>query len=154
MKLNEIIKEVEVAVKLNPELNISEYLDSLKKRKQEADKEAHDLYENKRRWYEALVGRYFMINFNGASFTCFYVDKEFSSNICTDYVVYDIYRGNDEFSIKKEKRPVNKYWMKNPYEDSFTTTSTTIKEISKEEYDDIEKLYQATEALFNTANLD
>ena len=95
---------------------------------------------NYEEFLKSRVDKYFIIDFNGASFIVFYVDHININQSSTKMNVIDIYIGN-KYNITFESRPINHSWFLNPYE-TFTYGGPAVKgckEITKEEYDNIEK---------------
>lgn len=146
---------IEIYLKSHPDATIKEYLDYVKAKDNiERAKRAEQL-NNKVQWYKDLIGRYFILNFNGCAYTVVHVDKMFSGDFATQFPVYNVYRSKDKVSIDKENRIVNKFWFNCPYEDPYYGKgSTKVKEITKEEFDNFTKLYESQSALFNSLNLD
>ena len=149
------IKDLELSLSANPNITLAEYLNQLNERQKiEREKRAEQL-NNRVQWYKDLIGRYFIINFNGCAYSVVNVDKMFSSDLTTQFPVYNIYRSKDKFSIDKENRIINKLWFNCPYEDEYYGKGTTkVKEITKEEFENFTKLYESQSMLFNSLNLD
>lgn len=156
MHMNSIkVKDLELSLSENPNITLAEYLGILNKR-QKADQEKLDeQLNNIFQWYKDLVGRYFIIDFNTCSYCVVNVDKMFTGDLTKQFPVYNIYRSKDKFSIDKESTLVNKLWFDCPYEDEYYGKgSIKVKEITKEEFNNFEKLYESQAALFNSLNLD
>lgn len=156
MHMNSIkVKDLELSLSENPNITLAEYLCILNKR-QKADQEKLDeQLNNIFQWYKDLVGRYFIIDFNTCSYCVVNVDKMFTGDLTKQFPVYNIYRSKDKFSIDKESTLVNKLWFDCPYEDEYYGKgSIKVKEITKEEFNNFEKLYESQAALFNSLNLD
>ena len=148
------IKDLKSYISANPNITVAEYLDLLNQR-QKAEKEKYDEQLNRKaQWYNDLVGRYFIIDFNGYSYCVVNVDTMFNSDLTKQFPVYNIYRSQDKLSIDRENRIVNKLWFNCPYEDDlYVNNSTKVKEITKEEFDNFRKLYESQLALFNSLKL-
>lgn len=156
MHMNSIkVKDLESCLSENPNITVAEYLDIFNKRQKAYQEILDEQLNNRAKWYNDLVGRYFIIDFNKCSYCVVNVDKMFNSDLTKQFPVYNIYRSQDKFSIDKENRIVNKLWFDCPYEDKYYGKgSAKVKEITKEEFDNFGKLYESQAALFNSLNLD
>ena len=127
-----------------PDMTIKELVEKLEQEKEEEEKKEKIRQENERKWFEDLIGEYVSINHNGCSFTVFKVDKPFNYALSINFMVYNVYRSPREgkFSIQKENRPINKYWIDNPYLQRSYGEKVNMKIITKEEYNKIEELYK------------
>ena len=110
----------------------------------QCEKERNDKETERKNNYNEFLksreGKYFVINFNGASFIVLYVDHIDVYKYSTKLSVIDIYRG-EYFNIKFESRDINHIWFLNPYK-TYNYGGPGVKEckeITKEEYDNIEK---------------
>lgn len=149
------VKDLESCLSENPNITVAEYLDIFNKRQKAYQEILDEQLNNRAKWYNDLVGRYFIIDFNTCSYCVVNVDKMFNSDLTKQFPVYNIYRSQDKFSIDKENRIVNKLWFDCPYEDEhYGKGSINVKEITKEEFDNFGKLYESQAALFNSLNLD
>lgn len=126
---------------MHPEMTLKEFADNLKKNEEELMKKEQIRSDNEIKWFNDLIGKYVSINHNGAAYTVLYVDK--TPNSCTNYDVFNVYRSKNKFSIEKEdKREINKLWFKCPYSKiSYGGEHSSMKIITKEEYQEIEKTY-------------
>lgn len=150
------IKDLESSLAVNPNITVAEYLNLFNnKRKAEKAKRIEQL-NNRAQWYNDLVGRYFIINFNGYAYYIVHIDKLFSDDCLTkQFPIYNVYRSKNKFSIDKEIGIINRLWFHCPYDDKFYGDVTTkVKEITKEEFDNYDKLFESQLALFNSLNLD
>ena len=148
------IKDLKSSISANPNITVAEYLDLLNKRQKEEKEKYDEQLNRKAQWYNDLVGRYFIIDFNGYSYCVVNVDTMFNRDLTKQFPVYNIYRSQDKLSIDRENRIVNKLWFNCPYEDNlYVNSSTNVKEITKEEFDNFRKLYESQLALFNSLNL-
>ena len=148
------IKDLKSSISANPNITVAEYLDLLNKRQKEEKEKYDEQLNRKAQWYNDLVGRYFIIDFNGYSYCVVNVDTMFNRDLTKQFPVYNIYRSHDKLSIDRENRIVNKLWFNCPYEDDlYVNSSTKVKEITKEEFDNFRKLYESQLALFNSLNL-
>jgi len=139
----------------NPDMTLGQFLNKLNEKEKIRKEERVKQLNNKLEWYKNLIGRYFILNFNDVSYCVVYIDKLFSGEITTKFLTYDIHRSSEQFSITKENRPINKLWFNCPYEDEyFGKSSTKVKEITKEEFDNYTKLFESQAALFNLLELD
>lgn len=156
MRMNSIkVKDLESCLSENPNITVAEYLDIFNKRQKVYQEILDEQLNNRAKWYNNLVGRYFIIDFNTCSYCVVNVDKMFNSDLTKQFPVYNIYRSKDKFSIDKESTLVNKLWFDCPYEDEYYGKgSAKVKEITKEEFDNFGKLYESQAALFNSLNLD
>lgn len=156
MHMNSIkVKDLESCLSENPNITVAEYLDIFNKRQKAYQEILDEQLNNRAKWYNDLVGRYFIIDFNTCSYCVVNVDKMFNSDLTKQFPVYNIYRSQDKFSIDKESTLVNKLWFDCPYEDEYYGKgSIKVKEITKEEFDNFGKLYESQAALFNSLNLD
>lgn len=156
MHMNSIkVKDLELSLSANPNITVAEYLDIINKRQKAEEEKREEQLNNRAQWYKGLVGRYFIIDFNTCSYCVVNVDKMFTGDLTKQFPVYNIYRSKDKFSIDKESTLVNKLWFDCPYEDEYYGKgSIKVKEITKEEFDNFEKLYESQAALFNSLNLD
>ena len=156
MHMNSIkVKDLESCLSENPNITVAEYLDIFNKRQKAYQEILDERLNNRAKWYNDLVGRYFIIDFNTCSYCVVNVDKMFNSDLTKQFPVYNIYRSHDKFSIDKENRIVNKLWFDCPYDDEYYGKgSAKVKEITKEEFDNFGKLYETQAALFNSLNLD
>lgn len=149
------VKDLESCLSENPNITVAEYLDIFNKRQKAYQEILDEQLNNRAKWYNDLVGRYFIIDFNTCSYCVVNVDKMFNSDLTKQFPVYNIYRSHDKFSIDKENIIVNKLWFDCPYEDEYYGKgSINVKEITKEEFDNFGKLYESQAALFNSLNLD
>ena len=125
----------------HPEMTLKEFADSLKENEEKLRKEEEIRQNNERKWFDDLVGKYVSINHNGAAYTVLYVDK--TPNSCSNYDVFNVYRSIYKFSIEKEnKREINNLWFKCPYSKiAYGGEHSSMKIITKEEYQEIEKTY-------------
>ena len=148
------IKDLKSSISANPNITVAEYLDLLNKRQKEEKEKYDEQLNRKAQWYNDLVGRYFIIDFNGYSYCVVNVDTMFNRDLTKQFPVYNIYRSPDKLSIDVENRIVNKLWFNCPYEDElYVKSSTKVKEITKEEFDNFGKLYESQSVLFNSLNL-
>ena len=148
------IKDLKSSISANPNITVAEYLDLLNKRQKEEKEKYDEQLNRKAQWYNDLVGRYFIIDFNGYSYCVVNVDTTFNRDLTKQFPVYNIYRSQDKLSIDRENRIVNKLWFNCPYEDElYVQSSAKVKEITKEEFDNFGKLYESQSALFNSLNL-
>ena len=148
------IKDLKSSISANPNITVAEYLDILNKRHKEEKEKYDEQLNRKAQWYNDLVGRYFIIDFNGYSYCVVNVDTMFNRDLTKQFPVYNIYRSQDKLSIDRENRIVNKLWFNCPYEgDLYVNSSTKVKEITKEEFDNFRKLYESQSVLFNSLNL-
>ncbi len=111
---------------------------------------------NRDQWYKNLTGKYFVIDFNRVSFIVIHIKTPIDTNaITTNYYVYDIYCDSykNEYSIKEETRPVNKYWFNNPYESRDSIKTIKVKEVTKEFYDNIKERLNTVREIFEGFNL-
>ena len=156
MHMNSIkIKDLESYLSANPNITVAEYLEIFNKRQKAYQEILDERLNNIAKWYNDLVGRYFIIDFNTCSYCVVNVDKMFTGDLTKQFPVYNIYRSKDKFSIDKESTLVNKLWFDCPYEDEYYGKgSIKVKEITKEEFDNFGKLYESQAALFNSLNLD
>ena len=156
MHMNSIkIKDLESYLSANPNITVAEYLEIFNKRQKAYQEILDERLNNRAKWYNDLVGRYFIIDFNTCSYRVVNVDKMFTADLTKQFPVYNIYRSKDKFSIDKESTLVNKLWFDCPYEDEYYGKgSIKVKEITKEEFDNFGKLYESQAALFNSLNLD
>ena len=149
------IKDLESYLSANPNITVAEYLEIFNKRQKAYQEILDERLNNRAKWYNDLVGRYFIIDFNTCSYCVVNVDKMFTGDLTKQFPVYNIYRSKDKFSIDKESTLVNKLWFDCPYEDEYYGKgSIKVKEITKEEFDNFGKLYESQAALFNSLNLD
>ena len=149
------IKDLESYLSANPNITVAEYLEIFNKRQKAYQEILDERLNNIAKWYNDLVGRYFIIDFNTCSYCVVNVDKMFTGDLTKQFPVYNIYRSKDKFSIDKESTLVNKLWFDCPYEDEYYGKgSIKVKEITKEEFDNFGKLYESQAALFNSLNLD
>ena len=136
---------------IHPNDKLFDYVNFLKEQEDITRNERKELLHNRLEWYKALVGRYFIIDFNGCSYCVVYIDKLFTNDITTKFLTYDIYRSSVQFSITKENRPINRFWLNCPYEDEcFGKCTTKVKEITKEEFDKYTKIFESQKELFNS----
>ena len=148
------IKDLKSSISANPNITVAEYLDLLNKRHKEEKEKYDEQLNRKAQWYNDLVGRYFIIDFNGYSYCVVNVNTTFNSDLTKQFPVYNIYRSPDKLSIDRENRIVNKLWFNCPYEDEhYVKSSAKVKEITKEEFDNFKKLYESQSVLFNSLNL-
>lgn len=148
------IKDLKSSISANPNITVAEYLDLLNKRQKEEKEKYDEQLNRKAQWYNDLVGRYFIIDFNGYSYCVVNVDTTFNRDLTKQFPVYNIYRSQDKLSIDRENRIVNKLWFNCPYEyELYVKSSTKVKEITKEEFDNFGKLYESQSVLFNSLNL-
>ena len=128
----------------NPDMTIGQFLNKMnEKEKIRKDEEAKRL-NNKLEWYKNLIGRYFILNFNGVSYSVVYVNKLFTGEYTSKFPTYHVYRSNDKCSIDKEDGIVNKLSFNCPYEDEhYGGTAVKVKEITKEEFDSYTKLFES-----------
>lgn len=95
--------------------------------------------DNLRKYDEYLYRKYFVINFNGVSFTVVYLNKPLEKyREETEYEVYNIFRGHD-FRVQKENRKIKHAWFLNPYREYGYGGKPveSVKEITEEEYKEI-----------------
>lgn len=139
----------------HPEMTLKEFADSLKENEEKLRKEEEIRRKDEKKWFDDLIGKYVSINHNGVSYTVLYVDKTPVHGACTRYDVFNVYRSRDKFSIEKEKgREVNKYWFKCPYSEiSYGGEHSSMKIITKEEYQEIEKTYNEYQSKGKLLNL-
>ena len=156
MHMNSIkVKDLESYLSANPNITVAEYLEIFNKRQKAYQEILDERLNNRAKWYNDLVGRYFIIDFNTCSYCVVNIDKMFTGDLTKQFPVYNIYRSKDKFSIDKESTLVNKLWFDCPYEDEYYGKgSIKVKEITKEEFDNFGKLYESQAALFNSLNLD
>jgi hypothetical protein len=124
-------------LKLHPDASLKDWADYIKSSEEEEFKERKERYKKCEEWYKTLEGRYFIINFNGASFCAVKIDKWPSSTYGNTYDCYNInlqYNG-----IWFEKRPINRLWFDNPYESEYYSGKgvSGYKEITEEDFDNI-----------------
>lgn len=126
-----------------PDMTVKEFVEEMKRIKKETEEQEKIRQENEKKWFEDLIGKYVSIEHNRVSFTVFYVDKIFNHQLSTNFTVFNIYRSETEkkFSIQKENREINKLWLDNPYLIRSYGEKAKMKIITKEEYNNIEKLY-------------
>lgn len=70
-----------------------------KKRK----KELEQLEENKNKWYENLIGKYFILKFNFEVTGFVYIDKSLFEQNSRRYTLYEKYKSRDKISVSIEK---------------------------------------------------
>ena len=99
--------------------------------------------DNEIKWFNDLIGKYVSINHNGVAYTVLYVDKTPVYGLCTRYDVFNVYWSKNKFSIEKEVgREINNHWFKCPYSEiSYGGEHSSMKIITKEEYQEIEKTF-------------
>jgi hypothetical protein len=136
-------KQIIYFSEMHPEMTLREFADSLKEKEEETRKKEQIRRDNEKKWFEDLIGKYVSINHNGDAYTVLYVDKTPGYGLSTKYDVFNVYRSKNKFSIEKEKRrEINKLWFKCPYsEPSYGGEHSSMKIITKEEYEEIEKTY-------------
>lgn len=114
--------------------NMSDYYRGLREMSQEA-----------REWYESLIGKYIVIDFNGKSY-CFVKITKSILDENSRFVAYDFYidKDNEDYRIQKETRELNYLWFKNPYWNLhiYNYSGENIKEIDKEQYDRVVKRFE------------
>lgn len=135
--------------RIHPDASLKEYIEAEEEESKKRKKELEQLEENKNKWYENLIGKYFILKFNFEVTGFVYIDKSLfeqnSRNFDSGYTLYEKYKSRDKISVSIEKhRHINPLWINNPY---ITYGQSDIaKEISKEEYDkiveEIEKFLQ------------
>ena len=133
----------------HPEASLKDYvdyLDSIEKEKRDKETERQN---NERKYFESMIGKYFIINFNNSSYIVVYIDKLISGTR-DKFKCYDIIIGQ-KFSIECEIREFNKFWfINNPYLPPVLGQACQwTKEISKEEYEAIVKQYEEITSIFN-----
>jgi len=142
-------------LKQHPNCSLAEYINYKQITTKEEAKLKQERIENIKQWYNNLVGKYFIINFNGVSFIAVHINTPINPySVCTDYEVYDICANNFEkyYSIRKEKRPVNRFWFQNPYEFG-NSHYTKVKEITREYYNSIGEIYNVVKGTIESLNL-
>lgn len=135
--------------RIHPDASLKEYIEAEEEESKKRKKELEQLEENKNKWYENLIGKYFILKFNSEVTGFVYIDKSLfeqnSRNFDSGYTLYGKCKSRDKISVSIEKhRHINPLWFNNPY---ITYGQSDIaKEISKEEYDkiveEIEKFLQ------------
>lgn len=138
--------DIEIFYRSNPDATLKDYFDACKK----ADEEIRKNNELKNNWYKELANRYFIINFNGASFCVVKVDKWPDTNYENLYLCYNV--NINAKTIEKEKRKVNRYWFNNPFENSGLSCNK-CKEISEDEFNKIAEAYEQIEKLVDSINI-
>lgn len=127
---------------------VDELIEIIKAKEAKSREDEKERYENERRWFMELKGRYFLMNFNNYSYSVVHVVNEISGQM-TKQPTYNIHKSNDEFMIQYENRAINCCWYNNPYEKPYYGKgSLNVTEITEEQWNDIEKLYRATQAMF------
>lgn len=115
---------------------------------EEQVKEEQTLFEKKKvEWYKSCIGKYFVIQHNEVAFTLVHIkEKEISKG--KNYINYR-YDNLFEFAwdcyhIVLSDKPkfesnagFNVLWLNNPFERSIINSDNTVKEISKEKFDEI-----------------
>lgn len=115
---------------------------------EEQVKEEQTLFEKKKvEWYKSCIGKYFVIQHNEVAFTLVHIkEKEISKG--KNYINYrydnlfeftwDCYRIVLSDKPKFESNAgFNVLWLNNPFERSIINSDNTVKEISKEKFDEI-----------------
>lgn len=93
MRMNSIkVKDLESCLSENPNITVAEYLDIFNKRQKVYQEILDEQLNNRAKWYNNLVGRYFIIDFNTCSYCVVNVDKMFNSDLTKQFPVYNIYR--------------------------------------------------------------
>lgn len=141
-------------LKLNPNASLKDWGDYLTSCEEATKQYENEQYKKCEDFYKELEGRYFIINFNGASFCIIKVDKWPSNQYVNKYDCYNIYNDSYKSSIEFERRNINRYWFNNPYEKKYYGSgSTKCKEITKEEYDDIVDKAKKIKEIIGSINL-
>lgn len=127
----------------HPGMTLKEFADSLKEKEEELKKKEEIRRDNEIKWFNDLIGKYVSINHNCVAYTVLYVDKTPVYGLCTRYDVFNVYWSKNKFSIEKEVgREINKHWFKCPYSEiSYGGEHSSMKIITKEEYQEIEKTF-------------
>ena len=136
-------KQIIIFSEMHPEMTLKEFADNLKEKEEETKKKEQIRRDNEIKWFDDLIGKYVSINHNGVSYTVLYVDKTPVYGLSTKYDVFNVYRSRNKFSIEKEVgREINEHWFKCPYSEiSYGGEHSSMKIITKEEYEEIEKTY-------------
>lgn len=143
-------------LKQHPDSSLADYVSYVQKVVEEEAQSKRERADNRDQWYKNLTGKYFVIDFNRVSFIVIHIKTPININaITTNYHVYDVYCDSykNEYSIKEEIRPVNKYWFNNPYESRDQIKTIKVKEVTKEFYDNIKERLNTIREIFEDFNL-
>lgn len=93
-----------------------------------------ELKRNIENHYNSLVGKYFVINFNGSSKIFFQLTQKPNGTFCP--MTYNVINNGSKWQLSEEPRTINKLWLPNPYQ-NIGDASNKTREISKEEFDNL-----------------
>lgn len=131
--------------------SVEELIDILEHENYEEKEKENIRRKNYEEYFDSLFGRYFIIDFNGASFILIHVNNKIRANSMYDnkFDVYNIYNTKNEIKIEKECRAINLNWFCNPYKKGKENSVREIREITEEEYNNI---VEKCESVINIIN--
>lgn len=109
----------------------------------EVQKERERQY-NENDYFNSLVGKYFIINFNRNNTLFFKVKQVLSTTILTEQT-YEVHKENNCVKIEINNRVINKEWFKNPYKESwryYGKHHAFCEEISEEKFNELINLIE------------
>ena len=141
------IEELENYSKRYPNITVEELIENIKKEKKQALVDDETRKENEKKWFEDLIGKYILIDFNDKSYVVFYCDKSIMSSFYdTKFECFNIHRTSKGFDLSKEKRGINYLWFNCPYTNQFGCDSAKITFITEEKYNQIAEIYNTMES--------
>lgn len=146
------IEDLNKAIQDNPEISAKEIYDIASKYYKERKNQEREYKQNVNDYYDSLIGKYFILDFNRNSKMFFQLEKkEYTGEFSA--LTYQIYKDNDKkWSVSVERRFINKLWLPNPYVNNRNAVND-VKELSKEEFDnlynDFKKVEEIHTKLFN-----
>lgn len=126
-------------------------LDDAIKAKEEQDSilnnASKELKKKEKEFWSSLIGKCFLINFNGCSKRYCKISKELenifevSENINVYYTKSPTFQFSPSQSIEINRTPVYKNWIKNPYKDyGYSAPKLSFTEITEEQYNEVKKM--------------
>lgn len=128
--------EADKYLKEHPDATLAEYV---KWKHEEENRRVNEKldHDNKRKaWYNALIGRYFYINFNNKSRCIFEVAKsDKHANGLKAALMYRFYKDGRHVDLEVEiDQSLNETWFNNPYANYISNGNVCVKEIDEDTY--------------------
>lgn len=135
----------------HPNATLAQYEEYLVDTQNEIQRQKKEEQANAANWFNDLIGRYFLLDHNGASYCYFKLAKANNGKFVSDGPsICLLYESGSLKQIKVDKEYwLNPIWFSNPYIKTYGTPGIrAIKEISKEEFDEVSEKVSKIRNLF------
>jgi hypothetical protein len=131
-----------------------ELIDELEAEEQAAMVRETERINKKNEWYKNCIGKCFLVDFNGVSFSAYRINEDPGMTNKMEGVRFFAGTSSDRRITAEynKKDPFNRFWLQNPYEDNGiygNSGNRSVREITNEEFESYVKTYERLSEYIN-----